>query len=78
VATLAEFRRLWRALVQRGASPDVLAGFKACACIALRHLEIETPEWELWTILPDEAELTSQSRIGDHLAVTRQLLGFPV
>jgi hypothetical protein len=39
---------------------------------------METPEWELWTTLPDEAELTSQSRIGDHLAVTRCLLGFPV
>ena len=78
VATLAEFRRLGRALVQRGASPDMLAGFKGGACIALRHLEMETPEWELWTTLPDEAELTSQSRIGDHLAVTRCLLGFPV
>jgi hypothetical protein len=78
VATLAEFRRLWRALVQRGASPDLLAGFKACAFIALRHLEMETPEWELWTTLPDEAELTSQSRIGDHLAVTCRLLGFTV
>ena len=78
VATLAEFRRLWRALVQRGASPDMLAGFKGGACIALRHLEMETPEWELWTTLPDEAELTSQSRIGDHLAVTRRLLGFSV
>jgi hypothetical protein len=56
----------------------MLAGFKGGACIALRHLEMETPEWELWTTLPDEAELTSQSRIGDHLAVTRCLLGFPV
>ena len=77
VATLAEFRRRWRALVQRGASLDLLAGFKGGVCIALRHLEMETPEWELWTTLPDEAELTSQSRIGDHLAVTRRLLGFP-
>jgi len=76
-ATLAEFRRCWRALVQRGATPDVLAGFKGGVCIALRHLEMATPEWELWTTLPDEAELTSQSRIGDHLAVTRRLLGFP-
>ena len=78
MATLSEFRRMWRALVQRGASPDLLAGFKSGACIALRHLEMETPEWELWTVLPDEADLTCQSRIGDHLAVTRQLLGFPV
>jgi len=78
VATIAEFRRLWRALVQRGANPDVLAGFKGGVCIALRHLEMEAPEWELWTTLPDEAELTSLSRIGDHLAVTRRLLGFPV
>jgi hypothetical protein len=78
VATLAEFRRRWRALVQRGAGPEVLAGFKGGVCIALRHLEMETPEWELWTTLPDEAELTCQSRIGDHLAVTRQLLGFAV
>ena len=78
LATLAEIRRLWRALVKRDANPDVLAGFKGGVCIALRHLEMETPEWELWTAMPDEAELTSQSRIGDHLAVTRRLLGFPV
>ena len=78
MATLADFRRSWRAMVQRGASHDVLAGFKGGVSIALRHLEIATPEWELWTILPDEVELTSQSRIGDHLAVTRRLLGVPV
>ena len=78
VATLAEFRRSWRSLVQRGASHEVLAGFKDGVCIALRHLEMATPEWELWTTLPDEAELTSQSRIGDHVAVTRQLLGYLV
>jgi len=77
VATLAEIRRRWRALIERGTGPDMLAGFKSGACIALRHLEMETPEWELWTTLPDEAELTSLSRIGDHLAVTRRFLGFP-
>jgi hypothetical protein len=78
LATLAEFRRLWRALNQQGANPDVLAGLKCGASLALRHIERETPEWELWTTLPDEAELTSQSRTGDHLAVTRRLMGFPV
>jgi len=78
LATLAEFRRTWRALNQQGANQDVLAGLKCGAFIALRHIERETPEWELWTTLPDEAELTSQSRTGDHLAVTRRLMGFPV
>jgi hypothetical protein len=61
-----------------GDSPGALAGFGGGVSIALRHVEIMTPEWELWTTLPDEAELTSQSRIGDHLAVTRRLLGIPV
>jgi len=55
-----------------------LAGFKCGALIAFQHIERETPEWELWTALPDEAELTSQSRLGDHLAVTRRLMGFLV
>jgi hypothetical protein len=75
VATLAEYRR-WRSLVEQGANSDVLAGFKCGALVAFQHIERETPEWELWTSLPDEAELTSQSRTGDHLAVTRRLLGF--
>jgi len=78
LATLAEFRRTWRALNQQGANQDVLAGLKCGAFIALRHIERETPEWELWTTLPDEAALTGQSRTGDHLAVTRRLMGFPV
>jgi len=78
LAMLAEFRRRWRALTEQGANPNVLAGFKCGALIAFQHIERETPEWELWTALPEEAELTSQSRVGDHLAVTRLLMGFPV
>ena len=78
IAMLAEFRRQWRALAEQRANPNVLAGFKCGALIAFQHIERETPEWELWTTLPDEAELTSQSRTGDHLAVTRRLMGFLV
>jgi hypothetical protein len=78
IAMLAEFRRQWRALAEQRANPNVLAGFKCGALIAFQHIERETPEWELWTALPDEAELTSQSRLGDHLAVTRRLMGFLV
>jgi len=60
ILLLAEFRRQWRALAEQRANPNVLAGFKCGALIAFQHIERETPEWELWTALPDEA-LTGSS-----------------
>ena len=78
ILLLAEFRRRWRVLTAQESRPQVLDVFRYAASAAFEQIEREAPEWERWTTLPVEAELTNRSRIGDHLAVTRQLMGFPV
>ena len=40
-------------------------------------IEAIVPADDLWTSLPTEQELTEQSTIGDHLAVTRNLVRLP-
>ena len=78
IMLLAEFRRRWRVLAAQESHPKVLAAFRFAASAAFQLIEDEAPEWERWTTLRVEAELTSQSRLGDHLAVTRLRMGFPV
>lgn len=52
---------------------------------ARRHMALEiieliesrAPESELWTSSPDAAEVTAESRLGDHLYITRKHFGLP-
>ena len=73
IALLAEIRRAWRLT----ANETQRHGFKHACMVVFQTIEANAPADELWTHLPAEADLTTNSRIGDHLAVTRQLLGFP-
>ncbi len=75
IQTLAEIRMQWRNR-EKHATESHLNGFKRCAQTLFSHIEQTTPDDERWTYLPDESELTEHSKIGDHLSVTRRLLGF--
>lgn len=52
------------------------SGFRLAACTLFSHIESTADGDSLWTTLPNENELDESSTIGDHLAVTRKLLGF--
>lgn len=73
IRTLAQIRKLYRMLCTQ---PDRGAGFRAGAILAIQAIEAATHEDELWTYLPDEKDLTDHDRIGEHIAVTRMLMGF--
>lgn len=75
VATLTKLRLQWR-IMQETKEQTHQNGFKFGVLLVLELIEKTAPEDELWSHLPDESELTNDSRIGDHLAVTRRLLGF--
>jgi hypothetical protein len=49
------------------------AGSLACAAIETTWHQVDAEQ--LWTTLPDEKDLTEGMRMGDHLAVTRMVLG---
>jgi len=46
-----------------------------CAIHTLSYIEATTKPDDLWTSLPEESELNEASTIGDHLSVTRRLIG---
>ena len=49
---------------------------EASVVLTIIHLiESRAPESELWTSSPDATEVTSESRLGDHLYITRKHFG---
>lgn len=71
IRLLAELRVLYRAT-----PPELRRGFKRACLPTFRMIEAVSPQDELWTSLPTEPELNEHSRLGDHLSVTRHLMGF--
>lgn len=71
ISTLAKCRKNWRAL----SSVEAQKNFRREMFPVLTRIEREAPADELWTRLASERELTPQMRIGEHLAVTRILMG---
>jgi hypothetical protein len=50
--------------------------YEASVALTLIHLiEGRAPESELWTSSPDASEVTPDSRLGDHLYITRKHFG---
>jgi hypothetical protein len=72
IAMLAELRRVYRRLNRR----DELRGFKSACLVVFQAIEDNLPDGERWMSFMDDSELTPDSRTGDHLAVTRKLMGF--
>jgi|GEM_PF-6576615 len=74
IEMLVAIRMRWRILKD----DHEKRGFKTACLVVFSAIEANAQRDELWTYLPTEGELTENSRIGDHLAVTRHLLGFIV
>jgi hypothetical protein len=52
---------------------------EASVALTLIHIiESRAPESELWTSSPDASEVTPDSRLGDHLYITRKHFGLTV
>lgn len=45
------------------------------ALTVIHLIEGRSPESELWTSSPDAADVTTDSRLGDHLYITRRHFG---
>jgi hypothetical protein len=75
IRALQTCRAIQRTLVETKASPEIIRRHVATAIPFLSLIESLTPDHELWTSLPEEAELTARDSVGDHLAVTRRALG---
>ena len=60
----------------RNATPSEQQVLRRLAIHVFRHIEDNAQSDSLWTSLPKEKELTAESRLGDHLSVTRNLYGF--
>jgi hypothetical protein len=73
VELLERMRREYRAY---SVNREAQRGYATAALAVVSTLEAHAPESELWS-LPGvaESELSKSSRLGDHIAVTRSLLG---
>ena len=60
----------------RNATPSEQQVLRRLGIHVFRHIEENAQSDSLWTSLPKEKELTAESRLGDHLSVTRNLYGF--
>lgn len=75
IRALQTCRSIHRTLIETKASPEIIRRHVATSIPFLAMVESITPDHELWTSLPAESELTMRDAIGDHLAVTRRVLG---
>lgn len=51
------------------------AGICSVALMLIHLIESRAPESELWTSSPDAESVTPDSRLGDHLYITRRHFG---